>query len=286
MARRTYRERAGRKPVLIEHHTWGEFVNYAEESISQPIGYDGVTGDATSASNGYWTGTPDWETAMRYAREGWPEGESKVDAVRRRLETRVISHIVKDDIGYDVEGMAFDVARFLEGEPEHWMRPEESQLAGKVRHVKLVVNIAASGGVSDRTLQYRGAAIAALVELLEYNGQCVELWIANGIDGTTDDLKSGFRHLAKVKAYDQPMEPSRIAFALVNTSTFRRLGFALMGRHWSHGIPTDFKPEDTTIYVPCSYLYADGVDWESLASVETWVIGKLAEQGVLLRDAE
>lgn len=271
--------------------SWGAFVNQAE-----------VTGH-TSWQNARldrdeeWAGTRTFEQALKLARDGWPEGEAKVRTLARRLEIRLINRIVREDVNYDVEGMTFDVARYLNGEPEHWVCMEEStmQLHGQ-RHVKIMVCVSVSCGVDREVIIARGAALTALIELLEYAGQRVELWIA---DAQSNDVGRHpfYQRYTKVKAYDQPLDVARTAFALANPACQRRLGFSLMeqarpdvARKLSsrYGISVDVpekEREDCSLYFG-KMQGATDVQWESPERAEAWILATLAAQGVVLRDEE
>jgi hypothetical protein len=91
----------------------------------------------------------------------------------------------------------------------------------------------------------------------------------------------------KVKPYDQPLEPGRIAFALANPSNFRRLHFALIApKHndWlghGYGMPcsgTDVAEGD--IVVP-EAMYGNR-QWEDSERALAWIQGELERQGVKL----
>jgi hypothetical protein len=271
--------------------TWGAFL----AQVQKP-----GTSKWTSSSeqgNDSWAGTRTFADAVALARNGWKEGESRMRELSRKLEVKLIHRIVREDVNYDVEGMSFDVARYLEGEPEHWVRMEESTMqADSHRHVKVLVNVAVSCGVNPDVIIARGAAIGALVELLEYAGHRVELWTCDAqSDGTSNP--AFFQRYVRVKAYDQPLEPARVAFALAHPARQRRLGFRLMeqarpeiSRRLSmhYGISVDAPKsvrEEASLYLGRMQGY-NHEEWSTPAFAEAFVLGELARQGVVLRDED
>jgi len=284
-------------PEVKTFHSWGAFLDYCETAPS-------TIADANRLSRTHdadrWVGCADWDATVKLAREGWKSGEEKVRAVSRRLEARLLHKIVREDTNYDVEGMAFDVARYLHGEPEHWLRPEETTAIVEhgTKHVKLVVNVSASAGVSAEAITARGAATAALVELLEYGDHHVEVW---AMDASTfaynNERPKPPVHvdLVKLKAYDQPLDMGRLAFALAHPGMLRRLCFSAAESadpsivRWvshanSYGYPAEYTPEGTSIYLPGSKLWDKDCNWTSPESVEVWLLAQLAKQNIILRD--
>lgn len=274
--------------------TWEAYVTACETRPPCP----GASRSSHEQGRGDWHGTDTWGEALKLARDGYKEGTERVRNIARRLETRIIHRIVREDVRYDVEGMGFDIARYLDGEPEHWVQPEESTFAVEgQRHVKIEVSVSVSCGIGTETIARRGAAIAAAVELLEFAGTRVELWTVDAGSGRTANGEANFIARTRVKAYDQPLDMSRVAFALVNAANTRRLHFALqestrheicvgkgIGTHaGAYGYPTDApKHDDTSVYLP-AMVYGDP-RWASEDSAEAWILSMLAEQGVVLAD--
>lgn len=273
--------------------SWGDFVREAEK-VGKTTWQS--SRDESSERNS-WAGTRTFEQAVKLARGGWKEGEAKMRDIARRIEVKLIHRIVREDVNYDVEGMMFDVSRYLEGEPEHWTRLEESTMqADSHRHVKVLVNVAVSCGVDPETIIARGAAAAALIELLEYAGHRVELWICDA-ESSNVSGPAFYQRYTRVKAYDQPLEPARVAYALAHPSVQRRLGFSLMEQarpdiaqrlsSW-YGISVDAPKsvrEEASLYLG-KLQGTTNIAWSSPEQAEAFVLAELARQGVVLRDEE
>lgn len=276
----------GKPSLYVERFlTWGDYLAKAEHGDRSHATAKGRNSSRRNERGRSWSGTDTFEEALRLAREGWPEGEAMVRSIASRLEASMINKIVREDWNYEVEGMGFDVARYIEGEPEHWYAVEETQLEGPHRNVRIVMNLAASSGVAAEILAARGAAVAALVELLEYAGIRCEVWTVMAASGV-------YEAYCKVKPYDQPLEPSRIAFALANPANFRRLHFALIEatppavNDWlsfGYGTPTNGTDvQEGNVVVP-EAMYGQ-VQWESPERAIAWIKDILVAQGVRLED--
>jgi hypothetical protein len=297
-----------RRHAYLEFHTWGDFVDTAEHKPSalpeehrhglwQRNGSYAERAPRGQSADNKWYGHASWEQTLDLARKGWDDGEERVRKIARRLEVKVLHRIVREDINYDVEGMGFDVARFIQGEPEHWVHTEDVVTeGGGTRHVKVVLNGAVSGGVDQGIIITRGAVVTALVELLEYADIRCEVWAVFALASSSyhdRDRKPTCVYAIRVKPYDQPLDVSRVAMALAHPATFRRLGFCiqdslddpelvrLVGPR-SYGLPVDFHLPDESIYIGRAY-YSES-QWESDAAAEVWILAQLAVQGVVLRD--
>lgn len=287
------REDGTRPCGRIVHESWGALLEWLETPTTNGIPGDGVG----TARDKEFYGTKCWEDTLTLAREGWHEGAERVQAIAKRLETSLIHNIVREDVNYDVEGMSFDVARYLTGEPEHWVRQEESTMAMEgQRHVKVVVNTAVSGGVERNVIETRGAVIAALVNLLEFAGHRVELWVGRGVAmDYTRRTRPVYVTLTRVKAYDQPLDIERVAFAVAHVAMARRINMAAhahrltaednatLGMHDGTGYPADLPcDEETSLYMGKTGLWEEWT--HNPASAERWILSQLQAQGVTLRE--
>lgn len=272
--------------------TWGDLLSFVQGPRDKCL-YRSSQNKSTNRDD--WTMTKDFPSAIKLATDGWRKGTDAVNRISQRLEAKLIHKIVREDVNYDVEGMGFDVSRYLSGEPEHWVQQVESDLAeNSHRHVRVVCNVAVSCGISTQVIQARGAAMAALIEMLEYAGHRVELWVcASGSDKYSPNSHADAVIVAsvKVKAYDQPIDPARLAFALCHPSMFRRVFFSA----WEHTSPATQKLMGSCYSYPCDYDLHDGaiyvgkallgeVQWTSPEGAEAWILGQLAAQGVVIRE--
>jgi len=171
-----------------------------------------------------WAGTPDWETAIRQARYGWPEGLARMSEMAARLERAVAQRArSRQEVFWDVAGSVVDVGRFVTGDPENMMEFEPQPQDARGRIFVLKVNLSASASVDSKVLFWRGAAIMGLTDLLEKNGFSVE------IQGCEAVHSGGLRYVVRfpVKAAGAMLDQDRLAFALASPSMLRRVLFAV-----------------------------------------------------------
>lgn len=287
----TAKATAPHRPTVRVFPTWGDALRCVE---TQPRG---VTSRASETGDYHFCRTHSLSEALALAHSGWEAGAVDARAISSVLEARLLPRIVKDDINYDVEGMALDVARLTAGEPEHWICVTESTERGHgAKHVQITVELGVSCGIRAESITARGAALCALVTLLEYADCRVELWAQQ----SSGQERVEFVDRIRVKAYDQPLDEARVAFALSHPSMLRRICFALMERpandaiapvcqritSASYGRPLSHHDDEASLNVIGMDLADGHVDWNNTASVEAWIIAELAKSGVILADAD
>lgn len=273
--------------------TWGEFLDRAETRPNPP---EGGKSRSTESDRLYFTHTGTFGEALALARDGWPEGEQHIRRLSLAMFDRVSTLIERPVYRYDVEGSDFDVARVVDGEPEHWTRQETITTEDPGRRVvRIVLNIAASAGVGANEIRAKGAAVAALAELLDHAGHGSQIDIAAPFEG------SGTRSEvhARIKDADQPLDLPRVAFALAHPSCLRRIVWAIreghppairraqsVDAHGGYATPADVVNEydKGDLYIGRSY-YGEP-QWANEAAARAWVIEQLKTQGVHLRETD
>jgi hypothetical protein len=265
--------------------TWGEFVSFAVTRTNES--QDGAVNQSRQHDRDF-TGTETFKEALELAQYGWPEGEELAKGIASPIFDKVSTLIEKQIYSYGNEGIDFDIARVIEGEPECWLQQSTVVVESSGhKHLRIVFNNGVSGGISSEVITAKGATVAALIQLLEYAGHRVELWVGQVHDGSANRLEMK----TLVKESDQDLDMSRVIFALAHPSTPRRFGLAVvesdkaaieeMGR--GYGTPSDFKEQpDCDLYFGRALLGEPS--WTNPDSAKAWVIEKLQEQGVKLRE--
>lgn len=281
---------------LDEFKTWGVFIAHCQTAPSHIRMSDrksrGGDGDRNRWSGG------SWDTACRLAREGWPEGLAEASDLTQRITEKITSTMERFDPYYDLEPGALDVARYLDSEPECWLRMESVLTRGPgLRHVTIVVNMTISAGIKTETITRRGAALASLVECLEYAGHRAKVQICEAIGDSLDASRAKWyaEAIVTVKEFDEALDLDRVAFALAHPSVQRRFFFAwnetlpaefcgpLGIPHDGYGSPVDIKPEYRgDIYL--TRMLSGEARWHSPESAEAWVREELTKQGVVFSD--
>lgn len=273
------------------HHvrfaTWGEFLYACEYGKSVCAERHSRDGRASWAGGSF-------TQALRWAKEGWREGVERLDSQSKPIFERITGMIERYEAYYSEEGTQLDVARYLDNEPECWVRMESviSQGAG-LRLIRLVYNIGVSGGVEKEVIEARGVAVASLVECLEYAGHRVQVDLAMPASSVADGAADA-QITVRLKEFDQAFDHERFAYAIIHPTVLRRLIFSIMEQFSEHllklltipgsyGKPTDVS-EDTErgdIYIGQALLGA--VHWTSVQAASQWILDTLKAQGVSIQ---
>lgn len=265
------------------------------------------TVERDSRKTGYgsdWTGASDFKTALKLAREGWPEGRDHVSRRSERFQTFVhASGRVEDRAPTLVTGVAgsmVNVGLYLAGEPESMMSWQMHDATAPV--VELVLNITVSSSMGHQAIINRGAAACALVDLLELSGKRVEVTVALAVGTTTQEDDPRHKYIdyrVIVKHAQDPLQIDQLAFALAHPSSLRRIGFSIMetapaGYRTALGIRQNGQYGTVTetpsargkgdLYIGAMRHKGYGtalVNWASDYDADRWLRNVLIAQGVL-----
>lgn len=266
--------------------SWEEYLQVADKSL---------VAKGRKVGNYSFTGTKDFAEAFSLAREGWIEGVKLIQKLVAPYITATGERIITQDYYYDVYGDTFDVARVIEGEPECWIAPEEKIIESRGRVVKLTFNGTVSAGISMEVIKAKGATICALVRLLELGGLSVELVLQQCCSPQYGYESNQALDEIRLKAPGGVIDEGKLAFALIHPSSLRRIYFAVQdgwpielhkkfGIGSGYGWPSFQVPEEFhgDIHIEGSAL--GDPRWISAESAKAWVIEKLKEQGIELRE--
>lgn len=269
--------------VLVESFdSLGDLVTHASgEGVNQFTKNNSVGTD--------WNGTRTFQDAVKLALNGWEEGTAKIEKYVSMFTGMLGSLLQVDEYFYDVSGQDFDLDRVLIGEPEAWLNTEQVQVQAPALHtIKIVVNIMASAAVSTSAITMRGAAIAALVLLLEKARRNVELEVICSSSAEWDGREVLITSLT-VKRAGESIDLSKLAFVLTHPSMLRRFMFGCMENcsdkklakkiSRGHGCPSDVCLDKGDIY--CGRLL--GYYGEQEAG--NWIKENLEGQGIELKGA-
>jgi hypothetical protein len=284
--------------------TWGEFLEFVHPAPSRGPNAAGILArDPSSRSEGsyHFYGTTTFDEAINLAYNGWLAGQVNAMKLAQPIIERMVSFIERPDIVYDVEGSTLDIGRFCADDPECFIKFENEivEVPSHPRLLRVVFNIAASCGISKEIMTAKGAAVAALIELLEFAGNRVEVILLPFCGNVTyiNEPAEWFNSVL-VKAFDQPLELARLIFAIAHPASFRRLGFTLIENgsldaqsHFRHnyGYPADVSLDTLKEYNLTTDLYfassAYGQpDWQNQEAVKKWIFETLKAQGVQIKE--
>jgi len=189
------------------------------------------TGVSNNPTDG-WHGTADLTEAIRFAKfGGWaPEGAAEMrrwfDGIVPKIRKYVDNTL---EYRYNVSGASFDIARYLDGEPECMFEfvPNEDEVSK--RALCLVVGYSIPSSVTAQQLFARGQALIGLVRALATLGYELEIWAEESVrprNGKNLDSEA-WSVLTRLHSAGTIMDESAVEFALGNPSWLRRLIFAL-----------------------------------------------------------
>ena len=238
-----------------------------------------------------------WEECQAAALKGWPEGLARVRALSEAFVSRVGSGMLKESFSPCETGLFFDVALVLSGEPEAWLeivQTEEESKGSKL--VTIGLNCSVSAAVSAEVVRQRGAAVLALVQLLEVSGRSVRVKVGiHAMEGGSSVSPTySLKAAVVLKEWGEALDEDKLAFWLVCEDAFRRCFFRIMEACplWKqlgayaedcYGmIGASWLPEGSDIGLE-GLRSANLSEWNE-AKAKAWIEGQLKAQGVILSE--
>lgn len=258
-----------------------------------PIDYlDSLSRDAHKYAEHY--GTDTFSEAIALARTGWPEGSALVRQQADRFRTQVMQSqgIAQGRvIRSSPVGMAPNIPAYIAQRPDAMLTFRREPKSAPI--VRIMVSIGALAGVSADAMRRRGAAVCALIDLLEHSGRRVEITMVSAVNASRGTSKGVLAacYTVLLKAAEAPLDLDRVAFALVNPAMLRHITFAARDRapkstrsalpsgEYGGGMGAPCDPPES---IRQQYnLYVGPIVNLSDAQAEQWLITQLKAQGVL-----
>ncbi len=166
-----------------------------------------------------WRDTPNMQSAINLALNGWPDGVKKAEIILERLSG---FNAVQRRKSYSVAGGSVNVGRMLSGNPNHMInRPKQP---GK-KIITFFCEVGFAARIRSEDAALRAAIIAAMVEILEAHGyQCEVIAVDTTMENNGDDT-AGYITV-NLKQAGEPLNLNEIVFGLGHASMVRRLCFA------------------------------------------------------------
>ena len=140
-----------------------------------------------------------------------------VDKLNKELNTQPEGYVA------DVQGLFFDVAKVIEGEPEAWYREPWDKV--KKPRIKVPIMGAYTANVKTETVIKNASEIIALIKALEDNGFECEMAMIFAVNNPSSNQNS--YHEIMIKNYDESFNFKKIS-AMLHPSFFRRILFREM----------------------------------------------------------
>lgn len=228
--------------------------------------------------------------ALAMARDGWADGADQA----AKLHDGIVASMPerKRLARFDIAGQVPNIPRALAGNPMNMLRHVRKETAQRPI-VTLVCSIAVNWGYPPSAMLCHAAAMAAVVDFLESAGfRCEVLMVAR-----TSNSRLAAEIAIKLKAAEQPLNLSVMAYGLGHPAIWRRMIFALLwmtpeasplGSGLGSVDPVKAMPEAGTYTVQSAAKYDHGDRDMSAASRFKAILASLADQGCpgIPQDAE
>lgn len=232
-----------------------------------------------------------WEEARDLAMEGWSEIRPDVDKMVSRVVENVRPTIEQTwQPLYDVVGASVDIGAYMTGEPECMVDFANVETSRVGRVVSVIVCIGARSNIPSDSIMRRGAAVAALIEILGTMQHSVEVWAESTSRGDGKSRAAIHTTLVKVKDAEERLDINAFMFALAHPSMLRRMVFAVRECEDAEirrriNVPSNYGYSDT------SCLMADEVganvsvdaDYDKMPATnpEAWLLATLGDLGLI-----
>lgn len=217
------------------------------------------------------------ENAVMLARQGWPEGAERARALHDGIQAAAPSRARL--ARYDVAGQLPNIPRALAGNPMNMRRMVRTETAQRPI-VSLVCSICVNSNFPADGLIEHAAAVAGAVDFLEQAGfRCDVLVVARFKESIAGEVA------VRLKAPEQPLNLSVLAYGLGHPSFLRRLIFGVIQSDRCMrtlgvglGYATDIKP------MPELGTFTIGAAHDAGSNVRAparfrYILRQLAEQG-------
>lgn len=243
-----------------------------------------------------WDFNQGWDGSLKLAHEGWPEGRHMVEELSFIVVETVIKStedVFQEKMHGDVAGSLVDVPKYLAGLPESMISFDPVYSPNKI--IRIGVSTAFTWDMDAATIARRGAAIAALVDVLEMQRVRVEVVaqarVEAGYMTTKHNVASEW--FVYVKRANSPLQMDQLAFTLAHPAMLRRIGFAVMENtlptEWQSSIQgdgygrlVDSNEGDELrgdVYIPAA-IDKDDPKWATKESTALWIKDILMEQDI------
>jgi hypothetical protein len=299
------RQNETKDTIQLHYDNWTDMLDHTEKphvNCTCGCNWSGDTEQGASRGDGnlqmYWHGEigdiRTFEQAASLARSGWKDGLEKARILSEGLFNEISHYIQKPNFVDDMTGISFDTAKVIAGIPDAWLDIQETFVENTgTKHIRLVYNISASSGISGASMIARGSMATALVELLEFAGNRVELILADACVNGSSGKNKKYDLFCTLKRLDQDTDLSRIVFAFAHPAMLRCICFSCvehlpeawrdqLGIPGGYSTPCDIPESERGDIYFGKMLFGDP-DWNNLDICKKFILAELQKQGVELK---
>jgi hypothetical protein len=168
----------------------------------------------------YFTRSESWQHCIHLMEHGCPATTQAVESASVK-----VTFEAGPTWEYAPVGAFPCIPGYAAGVPENMFVPQDDGASNAKPIVRIAVNVVCSGWVDAQDIINRGAAVIALIDKIQSEGQRVELVAFCHVESRNDD-----RIIASVtvKRPEEPVDMDRIGFALAHPSMLRRAMFRVI----------------------------------------------------------
>lgn len=180
-----------------------------------------------------WTGTRSFEEAIDICQEGWSENFDKLLRLKRRVDEKLLTPMVRKQQFRDVIGFTPSVPDYLIGNPLNMWNKKNAFIP---TFINIYMNISFSSGTSKEAIYNRGIIVQSIVDVLQSKGYGVRFYV---FEASTegDEMIISYYNL---KGEGEKLNLKKTYFPLCHPSFIRRLIFRLqevtpcLNSGWQH----------------------------------------------------
>ncbi len=197
--------------------SWDEFI-HDMKTLPRMKAWHGRSQSEDGES--YFTRSESWEHCIHLMEHGCPATTEAVESASVK-----VTFEAGPTWEYAPVGAFPCIPGYAAGVPENMFVPQDDGASNAKPIVRIAVNVVCSGWVDAQDIINRGAAVIALIDKIQSEGQRVELVAFCHVEGRGDD-----RIIASVtvKRPEEPVDMDRIGFALAHPSMLRRAMFRVI----------------------------------------------------------
>ena len=246
----------------------------------------------SSRDNGFdFTGTQSYEEAQDLAERGWRKGMEQVREAVKQIDKMLGIVLPEQDVESNVVGHAVNVGAYLAGRPDAMVKFTETDQNKK--NIRILVNIGALWFADKEAMARRGAAVMALIQVLEKQGHATTVDMCSPVKagGGNSEYKMVVKVPLKRPGFN--IETDRLAFWSMHASALRRFIFAVRERmdktfvrkfvnSGGYGSSYNAHPDDLLkydVYLP-AFDDTQSHNWSTPEKAMQWVLDCLEAQGI------
>lgn len=233
--------KAGYDVYHYDFETLHQFLNQSQAAEFNANVFD-VHDPSSRGNSTSWAGTSTYEEAVELCQKGWSEGFEKLVRLKKRIDEKVLSPIVKPRQVSDIVGYNPSVADWLQGNPLNMWNSAKKQIP---IFINIYLNMAYNCGTDRDEIFNRGIVVQSIVDALQDRGYSVRFKTCICVEYDDEMIFAVF----KLKGEGEKLNIRKTYFPLCHPSFFRRLVFRLMEttpvryRGWEsgYGHPTNSR---------------------------------------------